>query len=150
PLPPALRIAHSGRDVHGERLSHSSVRRGRGKPRHRSEPSGLPASFWTRTAGILSEVRGEHAHGCRLADWSKTPSAKGAAVSCGRRSGMRRRAPLETLSIQGCWETSRAGFLKPRRQIAYAQTERIVGEVADRRTPSRMLRQSSRNDECIG
>src|SRR3989442_14900091 len=43
--------------------------------------SGLPAGWlWTRTRGVLSEVRGEHADGCRLADCSKTPSAKGAEI----------------------------------------------------------------------
>src|SRR5439155_26828950 len=47
----ALRIAHSGRDVHGERISHSSVRRGRGG--YRSEPSGLPGGPG-REPGVFS------------------------------------------------------------------------------------------------
>src|SRR2546427_494083 len=72
--PSPLRIAHSGRDVHGERSSHSSVRRGRGKPR---SPGGLPAGSGRDPRGILNEVRGEDTGRSRVADCSKIPSAKG-------------------------------------------------------------------------
>src|SRR5438046_7757927 len=51
--PSPLRIAHSGRDVHGKRISQSSVRSGRGKLGYRSEPKRASWRPWKRTRGVL-------------------------------------------------------------------------------------------------
>src|SRR5437773_8287691 len=64
--PSPLRIAHSGRDVDGERISHSSLRRGRGKLGYRLEPSGLPeGSGRAREAFSAKPVANTHVD----ADW---------------------------------------------------------------------------------